>query len=783
MSQAGKDRRSPILSLDLLSFLILLFVCWLGLFIGLADAVESTKEFMTTTVTKSTLVGPDGWQAPAKGHPKLATSMYALSEAYRLKGWGASADLSLFGSMVFRDDLVQVVIVTDESGAGDVWTAVEALGGEPELHYGELLQAFVPIGALEILAERGDVLFIREPRRAIPAGGVPPELMVGTETTQGVAVSNASAWQAVGYDGTGLRVAVIDAGFDGYGGLLGTDLPGSVTTYDWTGGGIGGTIHGTACAEIVYDMAYGAAMDLHKVHTNVELGNAVNQAIVDGADIISMSLGWLIDGPGDGTGYLAGITNNARSNGIFYATAAGNNAEYCWSGTFTDTNLDDLHEWAPGQNVNFFGPGDGTAYILPVNFQITVGLHWDDWTLVNQDYDLYLYRWDGANWQLVAYSRDWQDGGLGQQPIEYINILAPIEAPYGVQVHRWASTRDVCLRLIASHSGGAQLDERVSQRSVVFPGDSPDAIAVGAVDVVSPYPLEGYSSQGPAFGPGGVCEGGSTKPDIAAYADVDTVSYGPGGFGGTSAATPHVAGAAALVKDANPGYTVDDLQGFLESNAADLGSPGKDNLYGAGRLLLPAPPCVDVPYVVDMWQGDAELAIIAAGLSVGEITYESTCAVPEGRVISQNPVAGTCIDLGSPVGLLVSLGIPKKTICSTLGDDRVQYSRDLDRFQFSGKEGETVTIRVGADPPVAGAGKKVPFAFSPHLMRRRPVTIPFEFTVTLPATGFHYVSVGDSRGGVKLSRGEKYLGEYRITLESCEQDTVESFQGTLTVEP
>jgi hypothetical protein len=131
------------------------------------------------------------------------------------------------------------------------------------------------------------------------------------------------------------------------------------------------------------------------------------------------------------------------------------------------------------------------------------------------------------------------------------------------------------------------LEESVPERSLTFPADSPDAMTVGAVDVSS-YILEPYSSRGPTFGPGGTCSGGSTKPDIVGYANVSSVSYGAGGFNGTSAATPHVAGAAALVKDRFSSYTVSQLQNYLEDNAIDLGTPGKDNLYGAGRLYLPS---------------------------------------------------------------------------------------------------------------------------------------------------------------------------------------------------
>jgi subtilisin family serine protease len=534
----------------------------------------------TTTVT-TTMVPLKTMVRPSKDNPKLESSLNQLLEVGRSRGLAEARAFATSHAMVLQDDRVQVTIVTSEEAVGDVRGALKAVGGEYETRYRNLIQAMVPIGELEVLAQRSDIRLIREPRRPIPKPAIPPEPMVGSQTTRGVKASNASGWHAAGYTGMGVRIAVIDAGFGGYAALLGTDLPSSVNTYDWTGDGMGGDIHGTACAEIVYDMAYGATMDLHKIGNIVDLGNAVDQAITDGVDIISMSLGWLLDGPGDGTGDLANIVSSARSKGIFYATGAGNNAEHCWSGTYNDDGSG-AHLWAPPQIINYFGPGDGSAYNISADFPILVYLHWDDWTVVDQDYDMELYYWDSSSWQFVTGSYNDQAGGY-PEPVERILLYAPATGPYGVAVRRSSSTRDVCLRLIALPYGPT-LDERVSQRSLIFPADSPDAISVGAVYVRCPYRLQRYSSQGPTFGPGGGCSGGSTKPDIASYVFVET-SYHPF-FAGTSAATPHVAGAAALVKEAYPSYTVGELQQYLEANAIDRGSPGKDNLYGSGRLYL-----------------------------------------------------------------------------------------------------------------------------------------------------------------------------------------------------
>jgi serine protease AprX len=53
---------------------------------------------------------------------------------------------------------------------------------------------------------------------------------------------------------------------------------------------------------------------------------------------------------------------------------------------------------------------------------------------------------------------------------------------------------------------------------------------------------------------------------------------------GTSSATSHLAGVAALILDANPWVTVSQIDEVIETTALELGPAGKDNSYGAGRV-------------------------------------------------------------------------------------------------------------------------------------------------------------------------------------------------------
>jgi hypothetical protein len=53
---------------------------------------------------------------------------------------------------------------------------------------------------------------------------------------------------------------------------------------------------------------------------------------------------------------------------------------------------------------------------------------------------------------------------------------------------------------------------------------------------------------------------------------------------GTSMATPHVVGLAALIRSAHPTYTVDEVETAMEITAKDLGTAGRDDKFGYGRI-------------------------------------------------------------------------------------------------------------------------------------------------------------------------------------------------------
>ena len=66
------------------------------------------------------------------------------------------------------------------------------------------------------------------------------------------------------------------------------------------------------------------------------------------------------------------------------------------------------------------------------------------------------------------------------------------------------------------------------------------------------------------------------------------------------------------------------------------------------------PVGADVPNVVGESQAAATAAITASLLQLGTLSYQSSSTVPVGDVISQNPPAGSAVDLGTPISLVIS---------------------------------------------------------------------------------------------------------------------------------
>lgn len=421
------------------------------------------------------------------------------------------------------------------------------------------MQAFVSLGSLTALATEARVNWVQPPSR--PHADV---------TSEGVAKTFANTYQthAPAYDGTGVKVAIIDLGFQGYTGKLGTELPAVVTAksfradLDITGGG---EAHGTACAEVVHDMAPGAQLYLLNFSTVVELNNAVNYCITNGIKVISHSIGWTNVSFYDGTGDLKTIVDNATTAGIVWCNSSGNQQQRHWDGTFSDPDANSWH--------NFSGADEDININLTAGSACSLMLTWDQWPAATTDFDFYLYRDVSGSLVQVASSTNTQSGT--QPPDEEIDYTPTQSGLYHIKIKKKNGLGNTRLALFCYEYNFAEYN--VQARSMLDPSPVVNAFAVGAVYVGSDV-IESFSSLGPT-------EDGRSKPEISAPDGNANSVYGS--FYGTSSACPHTAGAAALLINEDGARTVTQIKNLLTANALDLGAAGTDYSYGAGRLRMP----------------------------------------------------------------------------------------------------------------------------------------------------------------------------------------------------
>lgn len=126
--------------------------------------------------------------------------------------------------------------------------------------------------------------------------------------------------------------------------------------------------------------------------------------------------------------------------------------------------------------------------------------------------------------------------------------------------------------------------------------------------------FKGFAS----FSSGGPTNGDSfLKPDIAAPGvSIASTSVGTGNkaaiFSGTSMASPHIAGVAALVRQAHPDWDVADVKAAITNSGSPAGLPGYSvTRAGAGLVTPTAAVGTDVVALGDLIPADASAGLAA----------------------------------------------------------------------------------------------------------------------------------------------------------------------------
>ncbi len=405
----------------------------------------------------------------------------------------------------------------------------------------------------------------------IGSGGLSVDAQQGTEIPLS-AVHNylgIDAWHAAGHTGQAVRVGIIDFGFGGIQDLnVAVTFPDDVDVSAMNSASLD---HGTRVLEILHSVAPEAryfAFPLNPGGSNII--QAVDWMLAQDIDILNYSTSTLYI-PLDGTNFHAQQMGRLTAEDTLVVTSAGNYGASFLQDVFTDTDGDGFHEFDGGFGLMWAAPYSSAPFG-------EAHLRWQDvYTSAEIDLDLWVFAEDGET--ILDAATSVQAGRSADWPHE--DALYAIQA--GVPVYLAIRAKDPDTvppnTRFFIYAPNTQIGVPTPEGSLTAPADSPHVLAVGAIEPSET--LWRGSSQGPTWD-------GRIKPDLVAPHRLTLPQTGSV-FTGTSASTPLVSGAAALLRGAFPQLTEAEVRRWLLGQARDLGPPGPDNQYGYGRLWLPSP--------------------------------------------------------------------------------------------------------------------------------------------------------------------------------------------------
>lgn len=593
---------------------------------------------------------------------KVGSSIRALKEAQ------AAGNITEWEEIVeqdLTDEIIDVAIKFDSPDSIDIELIERSAIVLNSI--GEVVEVQVPVSLAHQLSYLPGVLRVEQI--------VPPEVQV---TSEGTTVHKSPAWNTLGLDGTGIKVGIIDVGFESWSSISPSELPTPAGIRCYTSVGVftstladceNGQKHGTAVAEAVDDIAPAIELYIANPMSGSDLLATTLWMAEQGVEIINHSVAWSWDGPGDGTSPNANSPlksiDQAVVDGILWVNAAGNSAEDHWYGSYSDTNGNDY--------LNLSGSLEYQT-IQNTSSSGRIELRWEDsWEGAASDLRLYLT--DSSN-QIWAISDGIQSGEAGQIPREI--ITAEIVSGDRIWVEHISGPAPDWVQVVVWGSLG--LSDPTAARSVVSPAESANAgmLAVGAARYSSTSNIESFSSQGPTTD-------GRTKPEIVGADGATSTAYG-GAWYGTSLAAPHVAGLAALALQRFPSMTPSELATYLKTSAADRGTAGVDNTWGYGFAELAAPTAPNA--VADSYSVDEDSVLNVA--VAGVLTNDSDDADSFVPLVVSTPTNASAFSLAADGSFSYQPN------ANFNGSDSFTY-KDVDAWQESSAVSVNLTVNAIAD--------------------------------------------------------------------------------------
>ena len=453
-----------------------------------------------------------------------------------------------------------------------------------------------------------------------------------------IAAHGADKWHEAGFTGAGVKVGIIDFGFqDLPTHPLSTDIDGQLCFEPRVIGSAPSAVssedlavcqksspltppgHGTLSVEAVHLFAPDAEVYITNPAEPIQIPAAINWLIEQDVDVVIRTHGWSWEGAGDGKAFdglsdhpffrnrVADIysqLDKATDTGILWAQGMGSAANITWTGAFSDPDGDGWHNFSDTDECN-----DVDLEAYPQIFY--PWLRWDDEVgnaSAIRDLDIYLLRRNGdvdlpdltqlSDADRATFNQSSfpdllsvQSSGASTGKVDQSTVPFPLEVTtaYGVRAE---GTYCLALNNVSETKDARPAGPDWMQMQLWQAPEGENTVEYKTPEqpsVITPADSanEGLIAVAGRSAPDTLVAGssrgptrdGRIKPDIVVY-EID--------FAGGHIEAAAVAGAlAALVKDRYENFTPAQIAEYMRMHALDYGDPGTDNSWGYGLQCSP----------------------------------------------------------------------------------------------------------------------------------------------------------------------------------------------------
>jgi len=542
---------------------------------------------------------PTGKSFKYKAHEALRElqTKSATAKASTSANLAEASNFTKLNTLQIKKDYVAIEAVSNQENGKELLLQLQKLGLENGFVYGRMVSGFFPIGKIDKLET------VSQLNSVSPAYA--PLRKSGKLKTQGNKALKADIVQEVyRVTGAGSKVGIISDTYGSdaagvAGGVSSGDLPADVQNLsDFEGG----TDEGRAIAEVVHDVAPGAQLAFFSGYPGqANFAYGILALANSGCNIIMDDLIYLNE-PMFQDGIIAQAINYVVKNNVSYFSAAGNQGRQSYQATFKNSGKPVVVNGVNYGIAHDFGNGDISQTIhIPAGGIIQMPFQWDDpfYSVsggegARTDLDLLVF-YNG----ILLTNLSSRNGNEGGDPAELVEFNSNSAVDIEIVIAKYSGPDPKLIKWI--NFGNAYPLEHDTRSATIFGhANAEGAIAVGAAawfhtpafnkNLNSPV-INSYSSLGGTpvvISPYGNyinsrAETIRSKPTIVGPDGGNTTFFGSDipedtdhfpNFFGTSAATPHIAGVAALMQElSQTSLSPAALQDILIKTAQDMDDP------------------------------------------------------------------------------------------------------------------------------------------------------------------------------------------------------------------